>query len=137
MTSWARVKDEQTVEPKWAHVEEEPENTDQFAELCSEIDKAYEKYKQKKLYFGNFYSTRSDMKAAEYLFAVSEMQRCMGKLSSMSCDIFKGDSVDCEEMEKQMGKMLFYMEIAMMSHGKDLTDARDECAQICRGIGMW
>ena len=134
MTSWAHVKDEQNVEPKWAHVEEEPENRDQFCELCSEIDEAYEKYKQKKLYFGNFYTSRIDMKVAEYLFAISEMQKCMGDLSEMSCDIFKGDSVDPNRMERIMGKMFFYMEVAMMSHGKDLTDAKDECKRTCQAI---
>lgn len=136
MTSWARVKDEQTIgvdTTSWAHVDE-PENEDELCDLCCDIDRAYDKYKQRKLYFGNFYDNHSDQKTAQYLFAVSEMQKCMGELSNLSCDIFKGDRPDCDYMEKIMGKMLFYMEVAMMSYGKDLTDARDECKDICRAI---
>lgn len=131
--SWVKIEKKEDKDPKWAHVDI-PEDKNEICKLCNEIDDAYEKYKDRKLYFGNFYNMSGDRKVAEYLYSVSEIQKCAGELSSMSVDIFMNDSVDSRQLEKIMGRMLFYMEVCMMSHGKDLTDAADECGKICEAV---
>lgn len=130
--AWGKI--EKKEEPKWEHVDIPEEKQDDFSELCTKIDEAYEKYKERRLYFGNFYNLHTDQKVAEYLFAMSEMQKCMGELSSVGCDIFQGEGVDERKMTRVMGRMLFYMEVMMMSHGQDLTDAKCECEKTCEAI---
>lgn len=132
MTSWARVKDEQTVEPKWAHVEEEPETNGEIETLCASIDKSFDSYQRNGINFDHFGYLKIDKQVGIYLYALSKMQKCMGELSEIGIEAsYENESFDVTEIESIMGQMLYYMEAMMMTSGIDLSDAADQCKHLC------
>jgi len=132
MTSWAHVEDNSKVEPKWAHVDDIPETKGEIEDLCDRIDKAVE---MKHFSMDRFGFSYKDRDAANFIFAVSKMQQCMGKISQCSCDMMDSSNVvDNEMIEREFGKILFYMEMACAAVGRDLSDVKDETIDICRGV---
>lgn len=133
--AWTHVVDDSKKDNsiQWAHVEEEKKSD--ISELCESIDKCYSQMKDE-LDFGSFYSYfQKDQESAQILYALTEMQKCMGELSaSVSSCVFKGDIFYIHDVELAMGRMLFFMEVMLQSHDSDLTEAADECKRLCRDV---
>jgi len=130
MTSWARVDAEPKKEdPKWDHVNK-PEEKDQFAALAERINKAYEKCENSRD-FSMFDSDYSAKEYAQFLYAYTGMQKCMGNISDVALDSFKGNGIRYYSVDRSMGMMLFYIQVMLDSLGGDLTNIRDECIKTC------
>lgn len=129
-TPWQHLKREPKKEdPKWEHVDK-PEEKDQFAALAERINEAYEKCGNSRD-FSMFDGSYSAEQCAQFLYAYTGMQKCMGELSVQALDIFKGHLISHYNVDRYMGMMLFYMQVMLDSLGDDLTDVRDECTKTC------
>lgn len=131
MTAFSRVEEKPKTE--FVHVEE-PEETDPFIELADDIDKAFKKYKDRKLDFSGFgYGYSAEMKA-QFLCSLNSIQGCIGKLNNEAIDLWKDQSISNDTVIKELGKMLFYIEVMAMTCNRDLSDVKSECEKLTTAI---
>lgn len=131
MAAFTRVEEKPKTE--FVHVEE-PEEKDPFIELADDIDKAFKKYKDRKLDFSGFgYGYSAEMKA-QYLCALNMMQTCMGNLNKEAMDLWKDQSISNDTVLRELGKMLFYIEVMAITCNRDLSDVKSECEKLTTAI---